>query len=78
MDFGIRVIAPAYSRDPTGGWARRVVPLNAAISNGRMGFRHLFLMKFTMGVLVSEEKETQSLDISEHGIQTYPKSAATS
>ncbi len=55
-----------------------MVSLNAAISKGRLGFRHLFLLKFSMGVRVSEEEERQGLDISEHGIQTYPESAATS
>ena len=42
------------------------------------GFALFFLLKFTMGVRVSEEEEAQGLDISEHGIQTYPESAATS
>ena len=42
------------------------------------GFALFFLLKFTMGVRVSEEEEIQGLDISEHGIQTYPESAATS
>ena len=42
------------------------------------GFALFFLLKFTMGVRVSEEEEMQGLDISEHGIQTYPESAATS
>ena len=42
------------------------------------GFALFFLLKFTMGVRVSEEEERQGLDISEHGIQTYPESAATS
>ena len=31
-----------------------------------------------MGVRVSEEEEIAGPDISEHGIQTYPESAATS
>ena len=42
------------------------------------GFALFFLLKFSMGVRVSEEEERQGLDISEHGIQTYPESAATS
>ena len=42
------------------------------------GFALFFLLKFTMGVRVSEEEEIQGLDISEHGIQTYPEPAATS
>ena len=42
------------------------------------GFALFYLLKFTMGVRVSEEEEMQGLDISEHGIQTYPESAATS
>ncbi len=42
------------------------------------GFALFFLLKFTMGVRVSEQEEMQGLDISEHGIQTYPESAATS
>ena len=35
------------------------------------------LLKFSMGIRVSEEEDMQGLDISEHGIQTYPESAAT-
>ena len=42
------------------------------------GFALFYLLKFTMGVRVSEAEEMQGLDISEHGIQTYPESAATS
>ena len=42
------------------------------------GFALFFLLKFSMGVRVSEAEEMQGLDISEHGIQTYPESAATS
>ena len=42
------------------------------------GLGLFYLLKFTMGVRVSEEEEMQGLDISEHGIQTYPESAATS
>ena len=42
------------------------------------GFGLFYLLKFTMGVRVSEEEELQGLDMSEHGIQTYPESAATS
>ncbi|MDE2785690.1 MAG: ammonium transporter [Chloroflexota bacterium] len=42
------------------------------------GFALFFLLKFSMGVRVSEEEEMQGLDISEHGIQTYPESYATS
>ena len=42
------------------------------------GFALFFLLKFTMGVRVSEEEEIQGLDLSEHGIRTYPESAATS
>ena len=42
------------------------------------GFALFYLLKFTMGVRVSEEEEMQGLDISEHGIQTYPESYATS
>ena len=41
------------------------------------GFALFFLLKFSMGVRVSEEEEMQGLDISEHGIQTYPESYAT-
>ena len=42
------------------------------------GFALFFLLKFTMGVRVSEAEEIEGLDVSEHGIQTYPESAATS
>ena len=42
------------------------------------GYALFFLLKFTMGVRVSEEEEMQGLDISEHGVQIYPESAATS
>ena len=42
------------------------------------GFGLFYLLKFTMGIRVSEAEELQGLDISEHGIQTYPESAATS
>lgn len=42
------------------------------------GFALFYLLKFTMGIRVSEAEELQGLDISEHGIQTYPESAATS
>ena len=42
------------------------------------GFALFYLLKFTMGVRVSEAEEMQGLDISEHGIQTYPESYATS
>ena len=42
------------------------------------GFALFYLLKFTMGVRVSEAEEMEGLDISEHGIQTYPESAATS
>ena len=42
------------------------------------GFALFFPLKFAMGVGVSEEEEMQGLDISEHGIQTYPESAAAS
>ena len=41
------------------------------------GFALFFLLKFTMGVRVSEAEELEGLDISEHGIQTYPESYAT-
>ena len=42
------------------------------------GFALFYLLKFTMGVRVSEAEELAGLDLSEHGIQTYPESAATS
>jgi Amt family ammonium transporter len=42
------------------------------------GLALFYLLKFTMGVRVSEAEEMEGLDISEHGIQTYPESAATS
>lgn len=42
------------------------------------GFALFYLLKFTMGVRVSEDEELLGLDVSEHGIQTYPESAATS
>ena len=42
------------------------------------GFALFYLLKFTMGVRVSEVEEAEGLDISEHGIQTYPEAAATS
>ncbi len=42
------------------------------------GFGLFYLLKFSMGIRVSEAEELQGLDISEHGIQTYPESAATS
>ena len=41
------------------------------------GFALFFLLKFSMGVRVSEAEEMQGLDLSEHGIQTYPESYAT-
>ena len=42
------------------------------------GFALFFLLKFSMGVRVSEEEEMTGLDISEHGIQTYPEATARS
>ena len=43
------------------------------------GLALFYLLKFAMGgVRVSEAEELEGLDISEHGIQTYPESAATS
>ncbi len=42
------------------------------------GFALFFLLKFSMGVRVSEEEEITGLDISEHGIQTYPEATARS
>ena len=42
------------------------------------GLALFYLLKFAMGVRVSEAEELAGLDISEHGIQTYPESAATS
>ena len=42
------------------------------------GLALFYLLKFAMGVRVSEAEEMAGLDISEHGIQTYPESAATS
>lgn len=42
------------------------------------GFALFFLLKFTMGVRVSEAEEMTGLDISEHGIQTYPEATARS
>ena len=42
------------------------------------GLALFYLLKFSMGVRVSEAEELAGLDISEHGIQTYPESAATS
>ncbi len=42
------------------------------------GFALFFLLKFTMGVRVSEAEEMTGLDISEHGIQTYPEAIARS
>ena len=38
------------------------------------GFAMFLLLKYTMGVRVSEEEELAGLDISEHGIETYPES----
>ena len=42
------------------------------------GFALFYLLKFTMGVRVSAAEEAEGLDISEHGIQTYPEAVATS
>ena len=42
------------------------------------GLGLFYLLKFAMGVRVTEAEELEGLDISEHGIQTYPESAATS
>ena len=42
------------------------------------GFALFFLLKFSMGVRVREEEEMTGLDISEHGIQTYPEATARS
>ena len=42
------------------------------------GLALFYLLKFAMGVRVTEAEELEGLDISEHGIQTYPESAATS
>ena len=37
-----------------------------------IGFAHFSLLKFTMGVLATREEELEGLDLSEHGIETYP------
>ena len=42
------------------------------------GLAMFYLLKFTMGVRVSEAEEMEGLDISEHGIQTYPEATAVS
>jgi Amt family ammonium transporter len=37
------------------------------------GFAMFLILKFTMGVRVTEEEELQGLDIPEHGISAYPE-----
>ena len=66
-----------------GGSAELIVPqivsiVAVVIWSLVTGFALFYLLKFTMGVRVSEAEELEGLDISEHGIQTYPESAATS
>ena len=39
------------------------------------GFGMFLLLKFTMGVRVTEQEEIQGLDISEHGLPAYPAEA---
>ena len=39
------------------------------------GFALFFLLKFTMGVRATREEELEGLDLSEHGIETYPAEA---
>ena len=39
------------------------------------GFAMFLLLKFTMGVRVTEQEEIQGLDISEHGLPAYPAEA---
>ncbi len=42
------------------------------------GLALFYMLKFSMGVRVSEAEELEGLDISEHGIQTYPEATASS
>ena len=82
--WGLLAIA-IFAKDGglVGGSASLLVPqivsiVAVAVWSLVTGFALFYLLKFTMGVRVSEEEEMQGLDISEHGIQTYPESAATS
>ena len=43
-----------------------------------IGFALFFLLKFTIGGRVNEQEDMQGLNMSEHGFQSYPESAATS
>ena len=66
-----------------GGSASLIVPQIASIVAVVVwalatGLALFYLLKFTMGVRVSEAEEMEGLDISEHGIQTYPEAIATS
>ena len=87
--WGLLAVA-IFANDPTGevvglvgGSASLLAPQLVSIiavvawSLGT-GFALFYLLKFTMGVRVSEAEETEGLDISEHGIQTYPEAVATS
>ena len=40
------------------------------------GFAMFLLLKTTMGVRVTEAEELEGLDVSEHGIETYPEASA--
>ena len=81
--WGLLAIA-IFARDGglVGGSASLLVPqivsmVAVVVWSLVTGFALFFLLKFSMGVRVSEEEEMQGLDISEHGIQTYPESYAT-
>ena len=87
--WGLLAVA-IFANDPTGGVVGlvggdatlllpQIVSIIAVVAwSLGTGFALFFLLKFTMGVRVSEAEEMEGLDISEHGIQTYPEAAATS
>ena len=87
--WGLLAVA-IFANDPTGGVVGLVggsaellapqltsIVVVAAWALGT-GFALFYLLKFTMGVRVSAAEEAEGLDISEHGIQTYPEAVATS
>ena len=87
--WGLLAVA-IFANDPTGevvglvgGSAALLAPqlvsivVVAAWALGT-GFALFYLLKLTMGVRVSAAEEAEGLDISEHGIQTYPEAVATS
>ena len=87
--WGLLAVA-IFANDPTGGVVGlvggdatlllpQIVSIIAVVAwSLGTGFALFFLLKFTMGVRVSEAEEMEGLDISEHGIQTYPEAVATS